>query len=137
MPGKDRGTDVRKLILVKGSEPGAELVFAIDPGDTTTDVPWTSSFQRMKFPDIRGRLTPPSWAGDCTNIGVAPEDKETPVTDVTAAAVDAVDEELVRQLTERARAEGLQVAGEGGLLQKLTKVGDGVRAGRRVGRSPL
>jgi putative transposase len=47
---------------------------------------------------------------------------ETPVTDVTAAAVDAVDGELVRQLTERARAEGLQLAGEGGLLQRLTKL---------------
>jgi putative transposase len=33
-----------------------------------------------------------------------------------------VDEELVRQLTERARAEGLQLTGEGGLLQKLTKL---------------
>ncbi|WP_431188611.1 IS256 family transposase, partial [Arthrobacter crystallopoietes] len=33
-----------------------------------------------------------------------------------------MDEELVRQLTERARAEGLQLAGEGGLLQKLTKL---------------
>jgi putative transposase len=44
------------------------------------------------------------------------------VTDVTAAAIDVVDEELVRQLTERARAEGLQLTGEGGLLQKLTKL---------------
>ena len=44
------------------------------------------------------------------------------MTDVTAAAMDAVDEELVRQLTERARAEGLQLAGEGGLLQQLTKL---------------
>jgi putative transposase len=44
------------------------------------------------------------------------------VTDVTTSATDAVDEELVRQLTERARAEGLQLAGEGGLLQKLTKL---------------
>jgi putative transposase len=44
------------------------------------------------------------------------------VTDVTAAATDAVDEDLVRQLTERARTEGLQLAGEGGLLQKLTKL---------------
>lgn len=44
------------------------------------------------------------------------------MTDVTAAAMDAVDEDLVRQLTERARAEGLQLAGEGGLLQKLTKL---------------
>jgi hypothetical protein len=43
--------------------------------------------------------------------------KATPVTDVTAAAVVAVDEELVRQLSERARAEGLQLTGEGGLLQ--------------------
>lgn len=44
------------------------------------------------------------------------------MTDVTAAAIGAVDEELVRQLTERARAEGLQLTGEGGLLQKLTKL---------------
>ena len=44
------------------------------------------------------------------------------MTNVTAAAMDAVDEELIRQLTERARAEGLQLAGEGGLLQKLTKL---------------
>ena len=44
------------------------------------------------------------------------------MTDVTASVVDAVDEELVRQLTERARAEGLQLAGEGGLLQKLTRL---------------
>jgi putative transposase len=44
------------------------------------------------------------------------------VTNVTGAAINAVDEELVRQLTERARAEGLQLTGEGGLLQKLTKL---------------
>lgn len=44
------------------------------------------------------------------------------MTDVTGAAIDAGDEELIRQLTERARAEGLQLTGEGGLLQKLTKL---------------
>lgn len=51
------------------------------------------------------------------------------MTDVTmyAAAVepvaeDAVDEQLVRQLGQRARAEGLQLTGEGGLLQRLTKM---------------
>ena len=44
------------------------------------------------------------------------------MTDVTATAIDAVNDELVRQLTERARAEGLQLTGEGGLLQKLTKL---------------
>lgn len=36
----------------------------------------------------------------------------------TAAAAD---EELIRQLTERAQAEGLQLTGEGGLLGRLTK----------------
>jgi transposase-like protein len=36
-------------------------------------------------------------------------------------AVD-LDEQLVRQLTERARADGLQLTGEGGLLQRLTKL---------------
>jgi putative transposase len=62
---------------------------------------------------------------DCKNNGVTPEAKETPVTDVKpmmSAVDDAVDEQLVRQLTERARAEGLQLTGEGGLLQKLTKL---------------
>lgn len=43
------------------------------------------------------------------------------MTDVTNGSVD-VDEQLVRQLTERARAEGLKLTGEGGLLQRLTKV---------------
>jgi putative transposase len=42
--------------------------------------------------------------------------------DVPAEVADAVDEELVRQLTQRARAEGLKLTGEGGLLQKLTKM---------------
>jgi putative transposase len=51
------------------------------------------------------------------------------VTDVTMneaagpeVVVDAVDEQLVRQLTERARSEGLQLTGEGGLLGRLTKM---------------
>jgi hypothetical protein len=48
------------------------------------------------------------------------------VTDVTASAaaeedaLDAVDEQLIRQLTDRARAEGLRLTGEGGLLTRLT-----------------
>jgi putative transposase len=36
-------------------------------------------------------------------------------------ALDAVDEQLVEQLAERARSEGLQLTGEGGLLARLTK----------------
>jgi putative transposase len=36
-------------------------------------------------------------------------------------SADAVDEQLVRQLAEQARAEGLQLVGEGGLLGRLTK----------------
>ena len=49
------------------------------------------------------------------------------MTDVTVStpaeedALDAVDEQLIRQLTDRARAEGLQLTGEGGLFTRLTK----------------
>jgi putative transposase len=35
--------------------------------------------------------------------------------------LDAVDEQLIRQLADRARAEGVQLTGEGGLLSRLTK----------------
>jgi transposase-like protein len=37
------------------------------------------------------------------------------------AGGDAVDEQLIGQLADRARAEGLQLTGEGGLLAQLTK----------------
>lgn len=59
---------------------------------------------------------------------------KTPVTDVIndeKAVVDldaaqpqpgVASDELVRQLAERARAEGLRLTGEGGLLSQLTKV---------------
>jgi hypothetical protein len=43
------------------------------------------------------------------------------VTDVANDAA-GLDEQLVHQLTERARAEGLRLTGEGGLLARLTKV---------------
>src|SRR5436853_7485567 len=54
--------------------------------------------------------------------------KETPVTDVTTtenqgvAELPAADEQLLRELTERARTGGLQLTGEGGLLGTLTKM---------------
>ena len=50
--------------------------------------------------------------------------KATEATPAASAtdAVDTVDEALVRELTERARAEGVSLTGEGGLLQRLTKV---------------
>jgi len=38
------------------------------------------------------------------------------------APADALDEQLVTQLSERARAEGLRLTGEGGLLARLTKL---------------
>src|SRR6516162_10851121 len=50
------------------------------------------------------------------------------MTDVTAdesqepAALSAADEQLLRELTERARAGGLKLTGEGGLLGRLTKM---------------
>jgi putative transposase len=49
------------------------------------------------------------------------------MTDVTTepgrpAGLSAADEQLLRELTERARADGLKLTGEGGLLGKLTKM---------------
>jgi len=50
------------------------------------------------------------------------------VTDVTTdqdqggAGLPAADEQLLRELTERARAGGLRLTGAGGLLGKLTKM---------------
>src|SRR6201987_4903965 len=56
------------------------------------------------------------------------------MTDVTStqesAGLSAADEQLLRELTERARAGGLKLTGEGGLLGKLTKRGvEGAREG--------
>ncbi|HEV2370831.1 MAG TPA: hypothetical protein VGS19_01565 [Streptosporangiaceae bacterium] len=46
--------------------------------------------------------------------------------------VDAADEELARQLAERARAEGLSLTGPGGLLGRRRSCGRGWRClGRR------
>ena len=61
------------------------------------------------------------------------------MTDVTTDQVrdevelSAADEQLVRELTERARTGGLKLTGEGGLLGKLTKmVVEGALEGERV-----
>ena len=69
-----------------------------------------------------------SLSRDCNFNGVTPETEETPVTDVTTSQgqdgpeLSAADEQLLRELTERARSGGLQLTGEGGLLGKLTKM---------------
>src|ERR671922_954661 len=42
--------------------------------------------------------------------------------DQDVAELSAADEQVLRELTERARAGGLKLAGEGGLLGKLTKM---------------
>lgn len=47
---------------------------------------------------------------------------EMSVMDVEEPGTDAVDQQLVWQLAQRARSEGLRLTGEGGLLQRLTKV---------------
>jgi putative transposase len=50
------------------------------------------------------------------------------VTDVTSSQdqepveLSAADEQMLRELTERARSGGLKLTGEGGLLGKLTKM---------------
>src|SRR5215813_6941371 len=65
--------------------------------------------------------------GDCNLNGVTPEMEETPVTDVKSQdqeqpELSAADEQVLRELTERARTGGLRLTGEGGLLGKLTKM---------------
>jgi hypothetical protein len=50
--------------------------------------------------------------------------------------LDAVDEQLIDRLAARARAGGLQLAGEGELLQQLTQTAAGVRARGRAHRPP-
>ena len=72
--------------------------------------------------DARHRL---QW--DCNFNGVTLTNRETLVTDVTAGpdegpVLAAADEQLLRELTERARTGGLKLTGEGGLLGKLTKM---------------
>jgi hypothetical protein len=42
--------------------------------------------------------------------------------DQDVAELSAADEQVLRELTERARAGGLKLTGEGGLLGKLTKM---------------
>lgn len=42
--------------------------------------------------------------------------------EVAAEPAESLDEQLVRQLAARTRAEGLRLTGEGGLLVRLTKV---------------
>src|SRR5689334_229192 len=54
--------------------------------------------------------------------------EEAPVTDVTTGQgqgegqLSAADEQVLRELTERARTGGLKLTGEGGLLGRLTKM---------------
>ncbi len=43
------------------------------------------------------------------------------VVEASVDVLDAVDEQLVEQLADRARSEGLRLTGEGGLLARLTK----------------
>src|SRR3954471_10056334 len=52
-------------------------------------------------------------------VDTGPVPKDKPAR--PAAAVDGVDAELVGRLVEQARAAGVQLTGEGGLLQQLTK----------------
>src|SRR5215470_6945184 len=93
---------------------------------------WTTSC-RTRWPRQPSRRT---WAGPeasrcqirhCYFNGVTPERRHQ-VTDVTisearqAVELSPADEQLLRELTERARTGGLKLTGEGGLLGKLTKM---------------
>ena len=95
-----------------------------DPPPRPPGPPHRNPHQRK--PDVT--LDTNSKEGDCNFNGVTPEMEETPVTDVTAsqdqgrAELPAADEQLLRELTERARSGGLRLTGEGGLLGRLTKM---------------
>ena len=86
-------------------------------------IPWRSQAAEDV---LRGAVVRPE--RDCKFNGVTPETEETPVTDVTTshdedgAELSAADEQLLRELTERARTGGSKMTGEGGLLGKLTKM---------------
>ena len=54
----------------------------------------------------------------------------------TNSAQPGISDARLKELVEQARAEGLQLTGDGGLLSKLTKLVVGVRARRRDGRPP-
>jgi hypothetical protein len=59
---------------------------------------------------------------DVTAAVAAPLDGTTGAADSgEVPGLDAIDEQLIAQLADRARAGGLQLGGEGGLLQALTK----------------
>jgi putative transposase len=55
-------------------------------------------------------------------MSMAVDDEPVTKPDMPPAQVDALDEQFVGQLVEQARANGLQLTGEGGLLQRLTKL---------------
>src|SRR2546429_1020377 len=56
-----------------------------------------------------------------TNAVIADADTDAVAKRKPARPEDGVDAELVAQLVEQARTAGLQLTGEGGLLQQLTK----------------
>src|SRR3954447_20222139 len=49
------------------------------------------------------------------------EHTEDPNPTTGPAGLDGLDEQLINQLVDRARTGGLQLTGEGGVLQQLTK----------------
>ncbi len=79
-----------------------------------------------KDPDTM-RCSPVS-AGACKLNGVTPGTAETPDDrrdrgrGQAGAELPAADEQLLRELTERARSNGLKLTGEGGLLGRLTEM---------------
>ena len=112
--------------------PATVRIAVIDAGSPTIPAPLppgdlASSGRGLALVDALAR----QWGQhgrDCNFNGVTPETEETPVTDVTIGQgqdgpeLSAADEQLLRELTERARTGGLKLTGQGGLLGKLTKM---------------
>ncbi|MBB5109747.1 hypothetical protein FHS40_008877 [Streptomyces spectabilis] len=92
---------------------------------------------RLRTPGERAFARLKSWRllrqGVCTVSGGSSSRKYHLMTDVTVSAEaveevqptglqpDALDDQLIGQLVDRAKADGIKLTGEGGLLQQLTK----------------
>lgn len=111
-------------------QPPRLAAFGPDPGHPQTPGPTARGHHGPPGRRLRLRRHRPGARrprGDCKNNGVTPRAREdTEVTETTIDSrpdlTDAVDEQLAAQLVARASSQGVSLIGEGGLLQKLTKM---------------
>ncbi len=115
--------------LVRGPVPDVTEQFLLTEPSGDQQVTRLSEDTEAITPGARSCIAPAAVsARDCRLNGVTRETEETPGTDVTEdrdhaePELSAADEQVLRELTERARTGGLKLTGEGGLLGRLTKM---------------